>query len=183
MERLILPAKAWKLSGLRPVNHPQRRLAALGQLAQRWPEVRALIDGGMDLAKAVTKFLTGLRDPFWDHQYTLISARSARPLALIGAARAGEMLANVFFPLAIAADPRRWEAYEKLPAGSSNRRVDTAALRLFGYEASRSDPWLKTAAHQQGLLQIYEDFCLEDDSDCAQCTFPERVCRFAFQRG
>ena len=29
MERLILPAKAWKLSGLRPVNHPQRRLAAL----------------------------------------------------------------------------------------------------------------------------------------------------------
>ena len=182
MERLILPAKAWKLSGLRPVNHPQRRLAALDQLAQRWPEVRALIDGGGDLAKAVTKFLTGLRDPFWDHQYTLASARSARPLALIGTTRAGEMLANVFFPLAIAADPRRWEAYEKLPAGSRNRRVDTAALRLFGYEASRSDPWLKTAAHQQGLLQIYEDFCLEDDSDCAQCTFPERVCRFAFKR-
>ena len=182
MERLVLPAKAWKLSGLRPVNHPQRRLAALVQLARRWLEVRALIDGPADLTKGVTKFLTGLRDPFWDHQYTLTSAPSGRPLALIGATRAREMLANVFFPLAIAANPQRWDAYAKLPAGSSNRRVATAALRLFGYEAGRSDPWLKTAAHQQGLLQIYEDFCLEDDSNCEQCTFPERVCRFAFKR-
>jgi hypothetical protein len=29
-------------------------------------------------------------------------------------------------------------------------------------------------AHQQGLLQIYEDFCLQDNSDCAQCPFPEQ---------
>ncbi len=184
MERLVLPAKAWKLFGLRPVNHPQRRLAALVQLARRWPEVRALIDaGGSDLAKAVTKFLTSLRDEFWDHHYTLTSARSERPLALVGATRASEMLANVFFPLAIAADAGRWDAYARLPAGSSNRRVATAAVRLFGEDAARAAPWLKTAAHQQGLLQIYEDFCLEDDSDCARCTFPERVCRFAFARG
>ena len=184
MERLMLPAKAWKLSGLRPVNHPQRRLAALVQLAARWAEVRALIDGGGDdLAKAVTKFLTGLRDPFWDHHYTLTSARTARPLALVGAARASEMLANVFFPLAIAANPARWDAYAKLPAGTGSRRVATAAIRLFGHDPARAEPWLKTAAHQQGLLQIYEDFCLEDDSDCSRCTFPERVCGFAFARG
>ena len=184
MERLVLPDKAWKLSGLRPANHPQRRLAALVQLARRWPEVRALIDdrGDADLAKAVTKFLTGLRDDFWDHHYTLTSARSDRPLALIGASRASEMLANVFFPLAIAANPARWDAYAKLPAGTGSRRVATAATRLFGHDPVRAEPWLKTAAHQQGLLQIYEDFCLEDDSDCARCTFPERVCRFAFAR-
>jgi hypothetical protein len=36
-QRLILPAKIWKLSSTRPVNHPQRRLAALSILRQnRW---------------------------------------------------------------------------------------------------------------------------------------------------
>ena len=182
LERLALPAGSWKLGGLRPANHPQRRLAGLAQLARRWPEVRALIEGnGGDLAKEVTKFLTGLRDPFWDHHYTLASSRIDRPLALVGAARATEMLANVFFPLAIAAHPERWEAYEKLPATTTNRRVETAAVRLFGgtsTDAGRA--WTKTAVQQQGLLQIYEDFCLQDDSDCERCTFPDRVRRFEF---
>ena len=29
LERLILPPRTWRLSGTRPLNHPQRRLAAL----------------------------------------------------------------------------------------------------------------------------------------------------------
>src|SRR6202040_3257504 len=35
-QRLILPAKVWRLSGVRPLNHPQRRLAALSVLAREW---------------------------------------------------------------------------------------------------------------------------------------------------
>ncbi len=182
LERLALPAGSWKLGGLRPANHPQRRLAALAQLATQWPAVRGLIEqGGGGFARAVTKFLTGLRDPFWDHHYTLISSRSERPLALIGTSRATEMLANVFFPLAIAAHPEHWAAFEKLPAAATNRRVETAVTRLFGGgsgDAGRT--WTRTAVHQQGLLQIYEDFCLQDDSNCERCTFPERVQRFEF---
>ena len=181
MDRLILPRGAWKLAGLRPANHPQRRLAALAQLAARWPEVRALIDGAPEnYAKEVTRFLTGLRDDFWDYHYTLNSARAARPLALVGAARATEMLANVFFPLAIARHPDRWAPYEKLPATTTNRRVETVVARLFG-ERAKGEAWVKTAVHQQGLLQIYEDFCLRDDSNCENCTFPERVQRFDFR--
>jgi hypothetical protein len=34
---------------------------------------------------------------------------------------------------------------------------------------------LRTVVHQQGLLQIYEDFCMQDNSDCAQCPFPEQM--------
>ncbi len=40
MQRLILPAKVWKLSSTRPTNHPQRRLAALSILAHEWPAFR-----------------------------------------------------------------------------------------------------------------------------------------------
>ena len=223
LERLILPAASWKLGGQRPANHPQRRLAALAQLARRWPEVRGLIErGGENITREVLQFLETLHDPYWSHHYTLTSARAARPVALVGATRATEMLANVFFPLSVAAHPGLWPEYEKLQAAMTNRRVETAATRLFGDRPDpsadddgspedmastpqppppgagaegkvadeghmRADPtappalpsrrqrWLKRAAHQQGLLQIYEDFCLPDDSDCERCTFPERV--------
>ena len=37
MQRLILPASLWRLSGARPLNHPQRRLGALAILAKEWP--------------------------------------------------------------------------------------------------------------------------------------------------
>ena len=33
----------------------------------------------------------------------------------------------------------------------------------------------KKLHHQQGLLQIDEYFCLEDDSACANWPFPERL--------
>lgn len=182
-ERLILPAEAWKLGGIRPANHPQRRLAALAALALRWPEVRSLIESDSpNPVAAILRFLSELTDDYWDWHYTLVSGRAPRPLALIGGTRATEMLANVFLPVMIAARPERWGEYEKLPATLTNRRVETAATRLFGDEtASARGRWLKRVVHQQGLLQIYEDFCLQDLSDCTYCTFPERIGAFAFQ--
>ncbi|HXM32462.1 MAG TPA: DUF2851 family protein, partial [Chthoniobacterales bacterium] len=37
MQRLVLPAKIWRLGGARPLNHPQRRLGALATLPHEWP--------------------------------------------------------------------------------------------------------------------------------------------------
>ncbi len=56
----------------------------------------------------------------------------------------------------------------------SNQRVEVAALRLFA-DSPRAAEFLKFAALQQGLLQIYEDFCLRDVSDCAHCPFPRQL--------
>ncbi|HMH43899.1 MAG TPA: hypothetical protein VK557_10485, partial [Pyrinomonadaceae bacterium] len=67
-----------------------------------------------------------------------------------------------------------WTEYAKLPAKLSNRRLETGATRLFGSDP-RQKQFLKTVANQQGLLQIYEDFCMEDNSDCTQCPFPEQM--------
>jgi hypothetical protein len=39
LERLILPPRAWRLSGTRPLNHPQRRLAALAAIVAGWPKL------------------------------------------------------------------------------------------------------------------------------------------------
>jgi hypothetical protein len=103
-------------------------------------------------------------------------------MALIGESRVADILANVLFPFWFSQDadpstPLRtsiWPAYAKLPVRLSNRRLETAATRLFGNDPRRKQ-FLKTVAHQQGLLQIYEDFCMQDNSDCAQCPFPEQM--------
>src|SRR6266481_1366433 len=180
LQRLILSPKAWHISGTRPLNHPQRRLAALAVLACEWPRLQRA--SGKSSVAAANDFFQALEHPFWNFHYTLTSKASPKEMALIGESRAADILANVLFPfwaaheLKAPASPsaQLWTEYEKLPAQLSNRRLETAATRLFGDDPRRKE-FLRTVAHQQGLLQIYEDFCMQDNSDCAQCPFPEQM--------
>jgi len=180
LQRFILPANSWRLSSTRPVNHPQRRLAALAVLARDWSRLQRA--SGKSSVDAANDFFQALEHPFWNFHYTLTAAASPKKMALIGESRVADILANVLFPFWVAHDlqasspptTRLWDEYAKLPAQLSNRRLETAATRLFGNDSRRQE-FLKTVAHQQGLLQIYEDFCMEDNSDCAQCPFPEQM--------
>jgi hypothetical protein len=183
LQRLILPGKIWRLSSTRPLNHPQRRLAALAILARDWLRLqRATGKGSVDAAK---HFFQTLDHPFWNFHYTLTSKAAPKKMALIGEARVADILANVLFPFWLAhdLDPSAsigrsvWVEYAKLPAQLSNRRLETGATRLFGNNPRRKQ-FLKTIANQQGLLQIYEDFCMQDNSDCAQCPFPEQMAKW-----
>jgi hypothetical protein len=175
-ERLALAPGLWKLGGQRPVNHPQRRLAALAQMVRHWAKIRALRQR-CDPDSLIDFFAT-LSDEFWDFHYTLTSKTSAKRMALVGETRVTEMLANVFFPLAYAEDSSRWLGFKSLPAALSNRRVEIAALRLFGPDSPRANELLRSAAMQQGLLQVYEDFCMQDTSDCIRCRFPEQLSKW-----
>ncbi len=171
-ERLTITPAHWKMGGQRPANHPQRRLAALAQIVRHWPRVRALAKECNP--SALHEFFVGLRDEYWEHHFTVTSKTTATRMALVGESRVVEMLANVFFPLAISADESRAIGYRNLPAAPTNRRIAVAAIRLFG-DDPRQRTLLKTVAMQQGLLQIYEDFCLQDATDCARCRFPEQL--------
>jgi hypothetical protein len=183
LQRLILSPKAWHLSGTRPLNHPQRRLAALAVLAREWPRLQRA--SGKTSVAAATNFFQALKHPFWIFHYTLTSDGSSKEMALIGESRVADVLANVLFPFWAALDLKAsaspstqlWTEYAKLPAQLTNRRLETAATRLFGNDPRRTE-FLRTIAHQQGLLQIYEDFCMQDNSDCAQCPFPEQMAKW-----
>ncbi|HST29892.1 MAG TPA: DUF2851 family protein [Chthoniobacterales bacterium] len=180
MQRLILPAKIWKGSSTRPTNHPQRRLAALAVLAREWPRFRRSLNKirtGLAVASEIEKFFGRLDHPFWKTSYTLTADPASEPFALIGKSRAAEILANVIFPLWRAEDRDVWTEYAKRSARLGNRRLETAAARLFGDDPRRRC-FTKTIAHQQALLQIYEDFCLQDNSDCAHCPFPEQMAKW-----
>lgn len=174
-ERLALAPELWNLAGQRPANHPQRRLAALAQLVSHWPKVRALTKRCEP--EPIHEFFSKLTDEYWDFHYTVSSKAAAKRMALVGESRVAEMLTNVFFPLVLTADDKRWIGFQNLRAPLTNRRVEVAALRLFGpRDLGRS--LLRHAAMQQGLLQIYEDFCMRDASDCDRCLFPRQLARW-----
>jgi hypothetical protein len=172
LERLILPPGTWQLSGTRPLNHPQRRLAALAGIVAAWPQFSRSL--GKPDPVPVRNFFLGLTHSYWNFHYTLTSKSAPTAMALVGETRLNEIEANVIVPFWQLAGHNVWLEYAKLPARLTNRRVETGAARLFGDDPRRRQ-FLRTLAHQQGLLQIYEDFCLQDESDCAQCPFPEQM--------
>jgi uncharacterized protein DUF2851 len=183
LQRFILPAKIWRLTSTRPVNHPQRRLAALAILARDWPRLHRA--SGRSSIAAATALFQSVEHPFWNFHYTLTARTSPKKTALIGDSRIADILANVLFPFRFAHDADRsappsenlWTEYASLQAQLSNRKIETAAARLFGNDGRR-ERFLKTVAHQQGLLQIYEDFCMQDESDCTHCPFPEQMAKW-----
>ena len=63
----------------------------------------------------------------------------------------------------------RWFAW---PAGEDNAVLKFARQRLFG-GATRRLP--RTAAAQQGLLQVTRDFCDRAGALCTDCQFPNLV--------
>ena len=165
----------WKLNAIRPGNHPQRRLGALAAMLSRWESVSApLADATRWSQAAWRETLLGLSHDFWSTHYSLLADPAAKPVALVGETRVQEMLANVAYPLLLHERPRLWAEYLELPSMLDNQKVRLASLRLFG-ESPRGVVFQKKLHHQQGLLQIYEDFCLEDSSACADCPFPERL--------
>jgi len=174
-ERLTVPSKLWNLRGVRPANHPQRRVAALSEIVRHWPVIETLARMA-DLA-AIRNFFNQLAHPYWDHHYTLTSKRLEGRMALVGPTRVTDLLLNVFFPRAVVAAPALWTAYRELPAADSNQRVKLAAARLLGGSSAIVREIGKRAMLQQGLIQLYEDFCLACDADCARCALPDRLDR------
>jgi hypothetical protein len=150
-------------------------VAALAVLVEHWPKIRHHAMARPFSPNRLLKVITDLTHPFWNHHHTLGSQRSEASIALFGKTQALEWIANHLAPLALLDDPHfDYDAYSGIRALSCNESVRRAGIRLFGSEIL-AKPWQRNIAHQQALLQIYRDFCLEDTSDCAQCPFPEQL--------
>jgi len=165
----LLPRSAWRMAGIRPANPPLRRLGAMAAVARQWKRIRPALEQA-DLP-ALQKLLGDLDHPFWSFHTTWNSPRRDSPLALIGPDRIREIFANVALPFALAV--RKTPAWEETPTGTMNSSLRIVGARLFGGSIPRDLP--RTVAVQQGLLQIYADFCLNNHDECAQCAFPRLV--------
>jgi hypothetical protein len=166
----------WKVSGTRPGNHPQRRLGAFSAMLRSWKQVAApLASAEVWSRRELSDTLLSLEHEYWNQHFTLLAEPARKPVALIGDTRVQEILANVCYPLLVPEKESLWEEFTQLPAKLDNQKVRRASLRLFGEDIAHAAPYQKKLFHQQGLLQVYEDYCLEDDSACAECPFPEKL--------
>jgi hypothetical protein len=182
-----LPRLVWQLSGTRPVNRPERRLA----LAAQW-----LAAGGLmrqieswsqterkpsPAAAELRRLLSPPEKSFWDDRCTFASRPLAKPAPLLGRSRLTELAMNAVLPWLYARAKagknrtvmQRVEAwYLGWPKAEDNAVLRLARLRLLGDRPARC---LRSAGQQQGLLQIVRDFCAQSDALCTGCPFPDHV--------
>ena len=171
LDYALLPRSQWRLAGLRPLNRPERRLAALAQIVPRVPELLGLLQARDAERFAAT--LLGVRDSFWEKHATLTGAPLATPCRLLGEERVGDILINVFWPMVSLDDPAAAElALRKLNV-TANGAARIASQRLLISALTPKEA--REALVQQGLLQIFRDYCQTDCSQCRDCTFPEMV--------
>jgi hypothetical protein len=190
-EDCLLPQKLWRFHGLRPANHPQRRLAlaahwlCAGKLAmeiERWCAAsiprRALLD-------SLVEVLQVERDDFWAWHWTFHTARLKKSQPLLGATRVTDLAVNVILPWLWTRAGEGGNAqlqreilgrYHAWPSAEDNAVLRLARQRLLG-GASRNV--LRGAAAQQGLIQIIRDFCGHSNAVCDDCSFPALVNDFS----
>jgi hypothetical protein len=144
MKERALKKSDWTLAGIRPANHPVRRLMAAAHYAFRIEE----------LAEQPEK-LVSFPPNFWD---THISwKRECKPTALVGAARANAIILNILIPwrAAIGSAPCN---PDQLPAEPINSIIRQTAYALFGPD--HTPKIYRSALARQGLIQIFYDYVI-----------------------
>jgi hypothetical protein len=185
--------KQWSFDGTRPTNFPTRRIAALAAIVSRHLArglaheiLRALggpSPGGLAPREAARRradlleaFLS-LRDSFWDRRTRLDGPPMRRAARLVGSDRAKTILIDAVLPSLLyrarrAADRPLEELlrsfYARFPALPSTSITRFMSLRLFG-RREKEVKLLRSARRQQGLYQVYLDFCDSERTTCRTC--------------
>ena len=111
-----------------------------------------------------------------------LAGADAAPAGVLGESRARDILVNIFLPYMFAfgrhcnrpeLEELALATYQQVPALQSNRKLAEASHRLF-VPPSRSRELLRQAVRQQGLMEIYRDFCVELNGNCAICPLCHR---------
>lgn len=132
----------WTLAGIRPANHPVRRLMAAAHLVfhlHEIPENRQL------LAEQPANFWT-----------THISWKTAcAPTALVGEPRANAIATNLLVPFRAATGETKLD-FGHLPVEPLNSVIRQTAHALFGPD--HPPKIYRSALARQGLIQVFHDY-------------------------
>lgn len=133
----------WNFSGLRPLNHPIRRLCALAQ----WSACGCFDDSG-----SLVPFR--FHESFWS-THAGWGGRAKRT-DLVGTGRRQAIMLNVTVPFGLAEGDG--SVLENLPAEPMNSVIKETAYALFGPDHSAK--LYRTALARQGVIQLFHDVIL-----------------------
>lgn len=186
-----LSPEVWHWEGTRPFNSPPRRLVAMSALLARGLEkglfreflsplegARARGRGGVrEAVKKLETIFLSLEDPFWSYHLVLGGNSRKTPARLVGRERAAILLINVIIPLLLLYARRHedkemegvlHEIYSHYPRLQPDSIVRFMTERIIPEKAVGV---VTTARRQQGLHQLYRDFCQRGDVTCDKCGF------------
>jgi putative transposase len=144
LQECALEKSEWNLAGIRPTNHPVRRLMAA---AHYLFNLQALTEDPTNLIELPT-----------NHWNTHMSWKSkCKPTALVGQARANAIITNILTPYQAATGATELNL-KNLPAEPSNSIIRQTAHTLFGPDHTAKV--YKSALARQGLIQVFHDYVI-----------------------
>ena len=183
----------WCFKYSRPGNFPTRRIAAISRLLAGNFETGIFrvtlesferIDGNKNevaqiktIIKNTESVFLELYDEYWSYYYTFGGKRLKGPERLIGRERSSVMFINIIIPVLLAYARKRedlvleewlFKAYKLHPKLSHNNVTRFMSCRIFGQDTQKKNI-VSNARRQQGLIQIFKDFCESDDIACKRC--------------
>ncbi|MFH1226741.1 MAG: DUF2851 family protein [Planctomycetota bacterium] len=185
----------WDFGGTRPANYPHRRIAGISHiLAGQLGFGSSLSDSIIGLFRArapVSAKIDSLRGIFsvgpqgyWSYRSSFSSRPFTRPLALVGADRADEIIVNIIIPFMLLYSRRNkddnlarsvTEFYCAFPPLADNYIIEFMRYRMFKEDTVRYQGVVDTALRQQGLLQVFNDFCRKGSEECDSCGFNQAL--------
>jgi hypothetical protein len=154
-----------------------------GDLAVRIERWSAAVIPVRQLLDSVGRLLHVEDDNYWSWHWTFRSERLEKKQTLLGEKRVTDLAVNVILPWlwtrAVAGNSETLRAeiekrHAAWPAAEDNAILRLARQRLLGTSTLRGGRG-RTAAEQQGLLQIVRDFCDHANATCDGCSFPKLV--------
>lgn len=194
----LIPS-AWKFGGIRPANFPYRRIAALSHLIVRH-EVNGMFADYIEtlqscispdenkgynirIPKSFYDFFCVEADDYWANHYSPGGKRLTKGQLLIGSTRSKEITINIVIPIGLiharaSRSPALETAYNVI-FQSGIKSGDNKLLRfmrhyIFG-DKKDMIAVLENDKQTQGLMQIYQDFCTQNENNCLQCQFPDVI--------
>ena len=194
-----MDAESWSFKYSRPGNYPTRRIAAISRLLAENYETgifRVILasfektdksKSDMDQIKTIIKntesIFFELYDDYWSHYYTFGGRRLKIRGRLIGKERSTVIFINIIIPVLLSYARKRedselegklFKAFKQHSKLSPNNITRFMGYRILGKE-SQEGTVVNSARRQQGLLQIFKDFCESDDIACEKCVLLQTI--------
>ena len=194
--------KGWCFRAIRPANYPYRRLANLAHLIVRHEKAGMFADFMGSYQKILTSsggkipdkktlnsfndFFCVATDDYWANHYTPDGKTLSQHQQLVGSARSREIIINIGLPIGLIF--ARAGKFKNLETGlnalfqtgksaSDNKLLRFMKHYIFGNQEEVLQV-LRSEKQTQALMQVYQDFCTQNQNNCLHCPFPDVVKKY-----
>ncbi|WKZ16006.1 MAG: DUF2851 family protein [Candidatus Jettenia caeni] len=181
----------WSYAKIRPANFPERRIAAIANILSEcapngiFHRILWIFQTKEDytrehintLINTTQSLFLNIHDLYWSYHYTIGGIRLKNPQKLLGKERTSNIFINVIIPILLIYARKHndvrlekvlhllYRNYPPLPMTSTLRFMEN---RIFG-QSKVAKKIINSIRRQQGLYQIFKDFCENDNISCNKC--------------